>query len=350
MQVSIAAPWHRSWSLRRAGLWEWLIAGLSVAMFAGAILDAWAHVYVAAALEAVLTPWHAVVYVSFAALAITLLLPIAARIARRRPIRTAIPRSFVIPLVGGFIFLGAGGLDLAWHVAFGIEVGVEALLSPTHLGLAIGAGLLWSGPVISAWRRRSRLSMSHFLPGLLSMSAIVGLVSFTTHFAHPFVDAWPAIPYSDRDPASWYTPSLGFASLVIQTSILMGASLLLLRRWAAPPVGALTVLFSVSSAGLSFLHDEPVLLVVPVAAGLAADVLVVLQRDVHPHAAAVRLFAVLVPLAMSGTYFGLLSVTSRVFWSPHLWVGAVVMCAAVGFMVSLLVFPPGVPGHSEADG
>jgi hypothetical protein len=28
----------------------------------------------------------------------------------------------------------------------------------------------------------------------------------------------------------------------------------------------------------------------------------------------------------------------------------VVMCAAVGFLVSVLVFPPGVPGHSEADG
>ena len=36
--------------------------------------------------------------------------------------------------------------DMFWHIIFGIEVSIDALLSPTHLLLLIGALLILSGP------------------------------------------------------------------------------------------------------------------------------------------------------------------------------------------------------------
>jgi hypothetical protein len=344
-EASLASPIVRvRVGLGRVKVWEWLVAALSVAMFVGAHLDAWAHVHVRSALETILTPSHFVVYGSFVALAVALAAPPVARLARGRPLRTAYARSYAWPLVGGAVFVLAGGLDLVWHLLFGVEVSVEALLSPTHLGLAIGAGLLWSGPLITAWRRRSAdVSLLRLLPALLSTSAIVGLIAFTTHFAHPFVDPWPAYPYSERDPSSWFIPSLGFASLIIQTAVLMGGALLLLRRWPKPPVGSFTVMFTFSSVGLPFLHDQAELILVPVLTGLFADFLALTLARTGGRRS-VRLFAAFVPMAMGTAYLLVLDATSRVAWGVHLLAGAIVICAAVGSLVSLLVFPPGRAG------
>jgi hypothetical protein len=40
---------------------------------------------------------------------------------------------------------------MAWHLVFGIETDVAALLSPTHLLLATGAALIVAGPLRAAW-------------------------------------------------------------------------------------------------------------------------------------------------------------------------------------------------------
>lgn len=39
---------------------------------------------------------------------------------------------------------------MLWHSRFGIEAGIEALLSPTHLVLALGGMLMVSGPLRAA--------------------------------------------------------------------------------------------------------------------------------------------------------------------------------------------------------
>lgn len=47
---------------------------------------------------------------------------------------------------------GLGGvLDLLWHTAFGVEQGIDALLSPSHLTLFVGGMLLLTAPVRGAW-------------------------------------------------------------------------------------------------------------------------------------------------------------------------------------------------------
>ncbi|MDZ7730904.1 MAG: hypothetical protein U5K37_08380 [Natrialbaceae archaeon] len=58
-----------------------------------------------------------------------------------RSLRAAVPEGYTLAILGLIIFGLGGPLDYLWHMAFGAEAGVEALVSPTHLTLATGAVL-----------------------------------------------------------------------------------------------------------------------------------------------------------------------------------------------------------------
>jgi hypothetical protein len=316
-------------------------------MFAGALADAWSHVNVVGG-DPVFNVWHLPVYASFVGLIALLALPIVGRAAKRRHWRTVIPRSYRFAYVGGIVFASSGLLDTAWHAVFGIEASTEALLSPTHLGLAIGAALLWSGPLVTAWRRRAAIPGRKMFPALVAFSLIAGLAAFTTHFAHPLVDPWPAFPFAQSDPRLWYVPSLGFAALVIQVAVLMGAALSMIRRWPTLPLGAMTVLFLVCGAGLAPLHGYTWLAGVAIITGVFADALLSITRAGAKRGWAIRGFAVSVPLFMAVTYMALVDVWVGVAWSAHLVGGVPLISGATGLLVSLLVFPPGPTPESIA--
>src|SRR3546814_12736548 len=68
-----------------------------------------------------------------------------------RPWRETLPAGHGLTLAALAVFaVGAGG-DLVWHEAFGVEVGVEALLSPTHPLLLVGGVVELSAPFRAAW-------------------------------------------------------------------------------------------------------------------------------------------------------------------------------------------------------
>ena len=123
---------------------DWLMAGLGAWLIGGLYLDGWAHIHVPN-LESFFTPWHAVLYSGYLAGAAT-------RSARRsggtvgRAHHDRPPCPLAIDaLVGVFVFFFAGVADMLWHVVFGIEDGVEGLISPSHLALALGGGLIVTG-------------------------------------------------------------------------------------------------------------------------------------------------------------------------------------------------------------
>ena len=59
--------------------------------------------------------------------------------------------------------LGGAG-DIVWHTLFGIEAGIEALLSPTHLLLAFGGAVAVSGPLHAIWHRDRKVHRLHSWP------------------------------------------------------------------------------------------------------------------------------------------------------------------------------------------
>ncbi len=119
-------------------------------MLVGLYLDGWAHRHLSN-LESFFTPWHGVLYSGFFATMACL----AYMLVRfRRPGEAwwqMIPPGYGLSLVGAAIFFAGGFADLIWHTLFGIEKQIEALLSPTHLVLAIGGTLIGAGPFRAAW-------------------------------------------------------------------------------------------------------------------------------------------------------------------------------------------------------
>ncbi len=112
---------------------------LGLWLVAGVFIDGWAHFH-SPQLESFLTPWHAVLY-SGAAATFTFFAWLTWR-AR------AVPAGYRAGLIAAPLFLLGGALDSAWHKIFGIEVGLDALLSPTHLVLFASGLLVLSTP----WR------------------------------------------------------------------------------------------------------------------------------------------------------------------------------------------------------
>src|SRR5919204_3899601 len=186
----IAAPVH----VREASLaLDCLMAALCAWFQFGAYLDAWAHVHLPD-LETFFTPWHAVLYSGFAAVAVTTLAVLLRNRAAGRPWQRAMPHGYGLTLVGVALFTAGGVGDMTWHLLFGVEADIEALLSPTHLLLALGSTLILTGPLRAAWARsdvRRRGPMEH-VPALLSLSFLLSSFTFWTLYANPIARPWAA--------------------------------------------------------------------------------------------------------------------------------------------------------------
>ncbi|MHA0034585.1 hypothetical protein ACXXDK_06500 [Deinococcus sp. PESE-38] len=125
-------------------LGTWLLVGMFV--------DGWAHNQFGETLETFFTPWHALFYSGFLAVAGWCLFLAAQGWQRGLRGLRAFPEGYHLAALGVPVF-GLGGIgDLIWHTVFGIEVGIEALLSPTHLMLFMGGVLIVASPLNAVWR------------------------------------------------------------------------------------------------------------------------------------------------------------------------------------------------------
>jgi hypothetical protein len=330
------------------GWWyELAVGALGVAMLAGATIDGWAHTHDPSSLETILTPWHAIVYVSFGLVAFLIYAPILrARVEGRNTVQ-AIPTGFGWSVVGVVAFALVGLIDLAWHLAFGLEADTEALLSPTHLGLGVTSAMIVSGPLRAAWGRRDgrpgEATWPSFLPAILAIVAIAGVAAFALHPVNLYVDAWPRWPYSRFD-ATWYGPNIGIAGAIVPTLIVMVPLLELLRRWPILPAGTATLLVGGTMAGLTFLHDGQILVGAPILGGFLVDLVLL---------AAVRrtmarwLVAGLGPALVFAAYFVVVSRTGPVTWTAHLIGGTIVIAALTGLALAFLARPVGQPSPGD---
>ena len=154
---------------------DWTMIGLSSWIMAGALLDAWAHTHILSTLESFFTPWHGILYSGFLAASGFLVLAFYRNRTQGYAWRRAVPRGYELSLIAMLIFAFGGVGDMLWHTLFGIEVNLEAALSPTHLILALGIVLFLTGPFRAAWRRHDPAKPGWLtqLPMLLSLSTTV---------------------------------------------------------------------------------------------------------------------------------------------------------------------------------
>jgi hypothetical protein len=305
-----------------------LMSLLSAWLVGGLFLDGWAHTH-GRVDQSFFTPWHAVFYSGFAAVALALLVTIARGRLAGREWRAAIPSGYGSTLAGVVTFAAGGVGDLIWHTLFGIERSIEALLSPTHLMLITGIVLIASGPLRAAWRRRvDRLSWERGLPALLALLYILAALMFITQYLYPFDSDW----YS-RDVA------LDIGSALTFTAILMGGLLLLSGRWRLP-FGWVTLLLGGVALTMSALTDIRQSIWLALVVGLIADALYALLLPTRARAGRVRLFAFAVPATLFAGFFFALNLYGLLDWVIHLWTGVIFLTGAVGVLLSFLLVPP----------
>lgn len=311
----------------------------------GLFLDAWAHNH-GLVDSTFFTPWHAVLYSGYAACGVVLTLTVFMNRRRGYAWRRAIPDGYEFSMLGVPLFGFAGVGDLIWHTLFGFEVGIEPLLSPTHLLLALSGLLIMSGPFRAAWRRsvsEPRQGWAALFPAIISLTAILSLLTFFTSFAHPFVQTGLLIDSLVDNGEK----SRGAAAVLLQAAILMGVILLALRRWRLP-VGALTLVLTLNIALMSVFGQANQYQLIPLAtlSGVIADALLWYLKPSIGQPLALRIFAFTVPVVFYLNYFvPIMILNNGIAWSIHLWLGSTVMAGIVGLLLSYLLMPPEVPGE-----
>jgi hypothetical protein len=316
-----------------------LLSLLSCWFIGGLFVDGWAHSH-GKVDNTFFTPWHAILYSGYFSMAIALIVVVWLNHNRGYSWQDSIPRGYLLSLLGVPLFTIAGVGDLIWHTLFGFEVGIEPLLSPTHLLLAFSATLMITGPVRAAWGRVEKdqpLGWRKLQPALFSLVAFLSLLTFFTSFAHPVVDVRLVTQFVTND-----AKSRAAAGLLLQTIILMSTLFVALRRWQLP-IGSMTLLISLNAALMTVFADTYLLIPGALIAGIIADVLLWRLRPSVKRVEALRTFGMLVPIVYYSLYFATLGLTSGITWSIHLWLGSIVMSGVIGLLLSYVLVAPQVP-------
>jgi len=325
---------------------DWAMTGLSAWFLAGVVLDNWAHAHqeIIGKLETFYTPWHAVLYSGWLAVTGFMTWTVLRNRSRGIPWRGALPPGYWLSFLGVLLFTWGGGFDLVWHTLWGIEVGLDASYSPPHLILGAAWVLILSGPLRAAWRRPPPATWPDDLPMVLSLTLTLSVVSFFTGFFQPLMNPWPDLAH--RVTPDNLGQAIGMASILLHTAVLMGFILLsTLRR--PLPLGGFTLFFTLSAVLMATgsWPEHSGLLAIACAAivGAATDVLARRLRPSRQRRAALRLFAVAIPVMFYALHFAAWGLTTGIWWSVHLWAGAIILAGAVGWALSCAFVPPLLP-------
>lgn len=311
-------------------------------MIIGLFLDGWAHDNQKP--ESFFTPWHGVLYSGFSVAAV-----FAVQRARRGRVpgqhwRETLPRGHGLTLAALAVFGVAAIGDLVWHEVLGIEVGIEALLSPTHLLLLASGVVALSAPVRAAWLEpEERPTLRGFLPVALSTALLTALVAFFVLYLSPFSNdaagtAFERFPSQVHDHPSVEVgelqQQLGVASILLNSVLLAVPIAVLRQRWRTPAgtfalvFGLLVVLFE----GVAE-FAQPLVALAGIAAGLVADDLARRRLPIW----------LVCGGAVGGlwlAYFALYALDEgAVAWSAELWSGSTflgaLLAAGVGMIADL---------------
>lgn len=313
-------------------------------LLGGVFTDGWAHNQFGESLETFFTPWHAAFYSGFLAVTAWCLFLAARGWRQGRRGLPAFPDGYHLAALGVPTFALGGLGDLTWHTVLGIEVGIEALLSPTHLLLFAGAVLIVASPLNAAWRSPARRDA----PGGVRWVAVLSATSLLamTAFMHMYMWGLLAIPQG-----LGYVQTRGDLSAVLLTALILAAPVLLILRRFTLPFGAVAVMYGVTNAGMAamMLPGEWHVPLLAAACGLLVDAWHALLRPGATRVWALRAFAFLLPLSVWGPYLGDGVRRGLTSLSLELWLGVAVMAGLGGVALSALIFPAPLPPQALDD-
>jgi hypothetical protein len=323
---------------RRAGARRDLVTQLlGIWLLLAVFLDGWAHLHLPG-LETFFTPWHAALYSGLLATGAWT----AAVIWRNRepgqPISAAIPAGYRGTVIGVVLFGVAGVLDLAWHEILGIEVSLDALVSPTHLLLGFSLSLILGTGIRSAQAARRPAAFEWTAPAVLAIVLMTGLGAFFLIYCSAFVRAAPAVPYlptpigSPEHTQAEVPPALGLASYLVTTALITAPFLYAVTASRRPPRGILTLLVAVVAwLPLAMSGFRPTAVAGAAGATVAAvvvDALLVRMPANWLRRRMPAVTAVAAALIWTGQLIGI-ALAAGIGWPVSMWLGAVVLSAGV---------------------
>lgn len=314
----------------------WLIGGV--------FADGWAHFNVPG-LESFFTPWHAVLYGGL--LANVLWLAWLGRQGLRpgRGLRRVFPQGYGLGAVGSAVFAFGGLADMGWHMIFGVEAGLDALLSPTHLVLLAGGLLILTSPLRARLGNAGSRSRAAQWVATGSTALATALAAFFLIYTSVFAEPSPVRPFhtvAEDDPAhdAIELPAVaGLAGYLVTTALLVIPVLILLRHNRLP-LGGVTVLVTVTAWLSATVTDFP-----PgaVAGALGATAGAMVADPVVGRLAAIS--STPWPLLASGTVLPLATWSGQLIgiaagpglgWTVELWSGVIVLSTAIGALLGWL--------------
>jgi hypothetical protein len=318
---------------------------LATLLIGGSLADAWAHSNLASELETFFTPWHGLLYGGFVATAAwTIFLGFRRRREVPRWWRDGWPAGYALGAIGAVGFLAAGFGDMLWHTIFGVEVSLDAVLSPTHLLLAVAGTLLVTSPLRSWWASGTTRSRAPTGLASLALGSIFGvlLLSHTTAFRS--TAATRTYDFVTGSP-SHMEASYGSARYLATTLILLIPVLLVLRRRAVLGTATAVVgaIFLFQLAQFNFPATLTLAGLGATLGAFAVDVIAVRLDTIRGPDAPLRLpivGALFGTLVWSGHLLGL-AVAEGLRWPVELWTGNVVLAALGGAMMGLVASPQG---------
>jgi hypothetical protein len=337
---------------------------LAACLVTGLFIDGWAH-NTRPRLETFFTPWHALFYSGFTATAAWICWSVWNRRSATGSWRASVPAGYGLGLAGIAIFLVSGIGDLSWHLAFGIERDIAALLSPSHLGLFLGAFLIATTPLRSAWADpalRRRVGLGRLLPAVLSVTLAGCLAAFMFQYLHPVDENVVSVGRSltlQQDFTSFQYPFVhrlaiqaGVSGFALSTALLFTPLLFLLRRWR-PPAGSAAIALGAQCVAMQALTGfaDAGLAVLGLIGAVTVEALLAALRPAELPRRRLRAFCAAAPVGFWGVYFGGIALhDGGLGWKAEIWGGALVWSGLTLLALAMVMFPPSAPVKSIAGG
>jgi len=297
---------------------------LGVWMLFGLLLDAYAH-STAPELESFWTPWHAIFYAGYIAMAAWIASVIMRRLQPGTRWIDAAPAGYRLTLIGLGVFAVGGVADAIWHSVFGIETSVDALFSPSHLLLTVGLLLILSTPLRAAWLHHrpsdSALTLRGFARPLGSLTVSTAMFGLAVAYAWaPTLDRLFALPH--RPDSGHNDAVLAVLSVVVTTLVLSVPMLVVSLRWRLP-FGTATIAWGFAAIALpAALADSFVGAPALIVGGLVFDGLI-RRRSSR------LLLAALPPLVIWVAFFGTVAQSDRGLGLEAEFTGGAIVLAAL---------------------
>ncbi|MFZ4828994.1 MAG: hypothetical protein ACOYLB_16720 [Phototrophicaceae bacterium] len=332
---------------------DWLVAIAGLLFVSGIYFDGWAHTH-GRVDESFFTVYHAVLYSGYLLAGAIFVIAQFVNVRRGYSFSNALPKGYMLGLVGVFLFGVAGVGDLIWHTLFGIEEGIEALLSPTHMLLGASGFLIASTPLRAAWQSDQQTRGVSFLPILMGVLAMIGIMTFFSQYSYYTINLGLL---NGTRPASlvYLTDISGLMGFLIPTVVVCGMVYYLLHRWSLP-IGSVTFLFALNGLMMSLmslnLSRQDLITALTtyslgfLACGIVGDILLAILKPSPQRPTQYRLFATTLPavlllgMLLTVNFTGQQIGEGALWWEIHMWAGVPCLGAFVGYFFSHLMLPP----------